>query len=162
MVLQDAWVFEGSIRDNLKFNNPDLTDQRMEEACRAVGIHDFISTLPQGYDTVISERSGLSAGQKQQVSIARAMLHSAPMIIFDEATSSVDTRTEKHIQSAVESMTVGKTSFLIAHRLSTIRDCDKIIVMKGGKLVETGTHEALLAKGGYYSELYNSQFENCE
>ena len=162
MVLQDAWVFEGSIRDNLKFNNPDLTDERMEEACRAVGIHDFISTLPQGYDTVISERSGLSAGQKQQVSIARAMLHSAPMIIFDEATSSVDTRTEKHIQSAVESMTVGKTSFLIAHRLSTIRDCDKIIVMKGGKLVETGTHEALLAKGGYYSELYNSQFENCE
>ena len=161
MVLQDAWVFEGTIRENLMFTSPGLTEERMIEACRAVGIHEFIESLPQGYDTPVGERSGLSAGQKQQISIARAMLHSAPMIIFDEATSSVDTRTEKHIQAAVERMTGGRTSFLIAHRLSTIRNCDKIIVMRDGKLVETGTHEELLAKGGYYYELYSSQFENC-
>ena len=161
MVLQDAWLMDGTVRENLMFNTPDLTDADLERACRSVGIHDFIASLPEGYDTRIGERSGLSAGQKQQIAIARSILKESPMIIFDEATSSVDTRTEKQIQSAVEKMTSGRTSFLIAHRLSTIADCDKIIVMKDGRLVESGTHEGLLAKGGHYAELYYSQFENC-
>ncbi len=161
MVLQDAWLFEGTVRENLRFNVPEIPDGDIEEACRAVGIHDFITTLPKGYDTVIGGNSGLSAGQKQQLSIARAILKNAPMIIFDEATSSVDTRTEKVIQSAVERLTDGRTSFLIAHRLSTIRDCDKILVMKDGRMVESGTHESLLESNGFYAELYRSQFENC-
>ncbi len=161
MVLQDAWLFDGTIRENLKFNVPDTPDEVIENACMAVGIHDFIMTLPKGYDTVIGGSSGLSAGQKQQLSIARAIVKDAPMIIFDEATSSVDTRTEKKIQSAVDSLTAGRTSFLIAHRLSTIRDCDKILVMKDGRMVESGTHESLLEMDGFYAELYRSQFENC-
>ncbi len=162
MVLQDAWLFEGTIRENLKFNVPEMSDEVIVEACKAVGIHDFITTLPLGYDTKVGGNSSLSAGQKQQLSIARAILKNAPMIIFDEATSSVDTRTEKVIQSAVERLTNGRTSFLIAHRLSTIRDCDKILVMKDGRMVESGTHESLLESNGFYAELYRSQFENCQ
>ena len=133
----------------------------MTQACKAVGIHDFIRSLPKGYDTVISESSGLSSGQKQQLTIARAIIHDAPMVIFDEATSSVDTRTEKLIQKATDDLTRGKTSFIIAHRLTTIRECDRIVVMRDGRIEEVGTHEELLARGGVYSGLYNSQFENC-
>lgn len=161
MVLQDAWLFDGTVRENLVFNDPDVSEEKMVSACRSVGIHDFIMSLPEGYDTVIGDSAGMSAGQKQQISIARAIIKDAPMIIFDEATSSVDTRTEKVIQKAVDGLTRGKTSFLIAHRLSTIRDCDLILVMKDGRMVESGTHESLLAENGFYADLYNSQFENC-
>ncbi len=161
MVLQDPWLFEGTVMENLKFNNADADDAAVEEACRAVGIHDYIMTLPDGYGTVIGDRTGMSAGQKQQITIARAIIKDAPMVIFDEATSSVDTRTEKRIQAAMETLTAGRTSFIIAHRLSTIRDCDLILVMRDGRIVETGTHESLLASGGFYRELYDSQFENC-
>ncbi len=161
MVLQDIWLFDGTIRENLSFNMGEIPEETMVSACRAVGIHDFIASLPEGYDTRISGTSGLSSGQKQQLSIARAIIRDAPMVIFDEATSSIDTRTEKLIQQAVGKLTDGRTSFIIAHRLSTIRDCDKIIVMNDGRLVESGTHESLLEAGGFYAELYNSQFENC-
>ncbi len=161
MVLQDPWLFEGTVRENLMFNNAEADEGKMEEACRAVGIHDYIMSLHEGYNTVISDRSGISAGQKQQLTIARAIIKDAPMVIFDEATSSVDTRTEKRIQAAMGTLTRGRTSFIIAHRLSTIRDCDLILVMRDGRIVETGTHESLLAAGGFYRELYDSQFENC-
>jgi ATP-binding cassette subfamily B protein len=162
MVLQDPWVFDGTVRDNLVFNGAEVSDEKIIEACKAVGLHDLIMSLPKGYDTVLSANTGLSAGQKQQLTIARAMILDAPMVIFDEATSSVDTHTEKKIQKAMEDLTHGRTAFMIAHRLSTIRDCDLILVMKKGCIVETGTHEELLAKGGFYSELYSSQFENCD
>lgn len=161
MVLQDIWLFDGTIRENLVFNKEGITEERIEEACRSVGIHDYIMSLPDGYDTVINEASGISSGQKQQLTIARALLSDAPMVIFDEATSSVDTRTEKTIQAAVDKLTAGRTSFIIAHRLTTIRGCDTILVMRDGRIVEVGTHQELMAKGGFYSELYNSQFENC-
>ncbi len=161
MVLQDPWLFEGTVRDNLVFNKRGVDDAAVEEACRLVGIHDYIMSLPEGYDTVLNDRSGMSAGQKQQMTIARAIIKDAPMVIFDEATSSVDTRTEKRIQKAMGTLTSGRTSFIIAHRLSTIRDCDLILVMRDGRIVETGTHESLLADGGFYRELYDSQFENC-
>lgn len=162
MVLQDPWVFDGTVRDNLVFNGADVPDERIIAACKAVGLHDLIMSLPNGYDTVLTPNTGLSAGQRQQLTIARAMILDAPMVIFDEATSSVDTHTEKKIQKAMEDLTDGRTAFMIAHRLSTIRDCDLILVMKRGCIVETGTHEELLAKGGFYSELYSSQFENCD
>ena len=161
MILQEPWIFDGTVRENLVFNTPGITDERMIEACKAIGIHDFIMTLPHGYDTVLNDRSGISVGQKQQITIARAIIRNAPMTIFDEATSSVDTRTEKKIQSAMELLTGGRTSFIIAHRLSTICGCDLIIVMKDGRVIETGTHDELLDAHGFYRELYNSQFENC-
>ncbi len=161
MVLQDVWLFDGTIRDNLVFNKEGVSDETVVAACRSVGIHDFIAGLPDGYDTVLNESAGLSNGQKQQLTIARAMIADAPMVIFDEATSSLDTRTEKVIQKALDRLTEGRTSFIIAHRLSTIRDCGKIVVMKDGRIEETGTHAELLARGGFYAELYNSQFENC-
>ncbi len=160
MVLQDTWVFEGTVRENLIYNTPDVTDERMKEACRAVGLDHFVRTLPQGYDTVLDDRIGLSQGQKQQLTIARAMIADRPMLILDEATSSVDTRTEQQIQSAMDRLMQGRTSFVIAHRLSTIRNSDLILVMKDGDIIESGTHDGLLAKNGFYVSLYNSQFED--
>lgn len=161
MVLQDTWLFEGTVRENIVYCKKGVTDAEIEQACRAVGIHHFIKTLPRGYDTVLSEESSLSAGQRQQITIARAMIQNAPMLILDEATSSVDTRTELHIQKAMDQLMEGRTSFVIAHRLSTIKNADIILVMKDGDIIESGSHEELLAKGGFYAELYNSQFEKA-
>ena len=160
MVLQDTWLFEGSYRENIAYGNKDVTDEQVKAACRLVGMDHFIMTLPDGYDTVLSDRSSLSAGQRQLLTIARAMVENAPMIILDEATSSVDTRTEALVQRAMDKLTEGRTSFVIAHRLSTIRDADLILVMDKGDVVESGTHKELLARDGLYRELYNSQFEN--
>lgn len=159
MVLQDTWLFEGTVRENLVYSKENVTDEELERACRAVGIHHFIRTLPQGYDTVLDDKSSLSAGQKQQLTIARAMIENAPLLILDEATSSVDTRTERIIQKAMDSLTEGRTSFVIAHRLSTIKNADVILVLKDGDVIGSGTHEQLLEEGGFYAELYNSQFE---
>ncbi|MBY7740520.1 ABC transporter ATP-binding protein [Paenibacillus polymyxa] len=160
MVLQDTWLFEGTIRENIVFSKEHVTDEQVEAACRAVGLHSFLKTLPQGYDTVLDDKANLSAGQKQLITIARAMIEDAPMLILDEATSSVDTRTELLIQQAMDRLTVGKTSFVIAHRLSTIKNADLILVMKDGNIIETGNHEELLGKNGFYADLYNSQFEH--
>lgn len=159
MVLQDTWLFEGTIRENIKYSKEYVTDEKVEEACKAVGLHHFIKTLPLGYDTVLDDKANLSSGQKQLITIARAMVENAPLLILDEATSSVDTRTEVLIQEAMDKLTVGKTSFVIAHRLSTIKNADLILVMKDGDIIESGNHEELLEKNGFYSELYNSQFE---
>ncbi len=161
MVLQDTWLFEGTIRENIAFSKEHVTDEQVEAACRAVGLHSFLKTLPQGYNTVLDDKANLSAGQKQLITIARAMIEDAPMLILDEATSSVDTRTELLIQQAMDRLTVGKTSFVIAHRLSTIKNADMILVMKDGDIIETGNHKELLAKGGFYADLYNSQFEHA-
>ncbi|MGN0098328.1 MAG: ABC transporter ATP-binding protein, partial [Candidatus Methanomethylophilaceae archaeon] len=162
MVLQDSWLFKGTVRENIAFTRTDVDDATVMEACEAVGIREFIESLPDRYDTVIDDRSGLSAGQRQQITIARAIVKDAPMTILDEATSSVDTRTEKRIQSAMDRLTRGRTSFVIAHRLSTIRNSDLIIVMKDGDVIESGTHEELLKADGFYRMLYDSQFEGCE
>ena len=159
MVLQDTWLFEGTIRDNLKFGNPNATDKEMIEACKMANVHHFITTLPGNYDMVLKEDSLVSQGQKQLLTIARAMIQNSPMLILDEATSSVDTRTEVLIQSAMDRLTKGRTSFVIAHRLSTIRNADQIIVMANGEVVEHGKHDELLAKGGFYASLYASQFD---
>lgn len=161
MVLQDTWLFEGTIRDNIIFSKVNVTDEQVEDASRAVGLHSFIKTLPQGYDTVLDDKATLSAGQKQLITIARAMIEDAPMLILDEATSSVDTRTELLIQQAMDQLTIGKTSFVIAHRLSTIKNADVILVMKDGDIIEMGNHVELLEKGGFYADLYNSQFEQA-
>lgn len=160
MVLQDTWLFEGTIRENIVYAKPGVTDQQVEEACRAVGLDHFVHTLPQGYDTVLNDRVNLSAGQKQLVTIARAMIEDAPLLILDEATSSVDTRTEALVQAAMDKLSENRTSFVIAHRLSTIRNADLILVLKDGDIVESGTHQSLLEKGGFYAQLYNSQFED--
>ncbi len=162
MVLQDTWLFEGTIKDNLVYNKEDISDEKLEEVCKAVGIHHFIMSLPDGYDTVLEDNDTLSAGQRQQLTIARAMLDTSPMLILDEATSSVDTRTELIIQKAMDDLAHNRTSFVIAHRLSTIKDADLIIVMRNGSIIEQGTHEELLAKGGFYQDLYDSQFEETE
>ena len=162
MVLQDSWLFEGTIRENIVYSMKDVSDERVEEACKMVGLHNYISGLPNGYDTVLSEDSNMSAGQRQLMTIARAMIQNAPLLILDEATSSVDTRTEQIVQDAMDLLTRGRTSFTIAHRLSTIRNADMILVMKDGDIVETGTHNELLEKGGFYSELWTSQFVNAE
>ena len=159
MVLQDTWLFEGTYRENIVYGKENVTDKQVRSACKAVGMDHFIMTLPDGYDTVLSDRSSLSAGQRQLLTIARAMVENAPMIILDEATSSVDTRTEALVQQAMYKLTEGRTSFVIAHRLSTIRDADLILVMEKGDVVESGTHEQLLKKDGLYKELYYSQFE---
>jgi len=159
MVLQDTWLFEGTIKQNIIYSKPGVSDEDVKDACRAVGIHHFIKTLPDGYDTVLNDNANLSAGQKQLITIARLMIQNAPLLILDEATSSVDTRTERIVQAAMDKLTHGRTSFVIAHRLSTIRNADVILVMKDGDIVESGNHEALLAQGGFYAELYNSQFE---
>lgn len=159
MVLQDTWIFEGSIKENIVFNQENISDEEVVEACRTVGLDHFINTLPKGYDTVLSEKDSLSDGQKQMITIARAIVQDAPILILDEATSSVDTRTEKLIQVAMDKLMEGRTSFVIAHRLSTIKNADKILVMNHGEIVEKGSHDELLNKGGFYADLYNSQFE---
>ena len=159
MVLQDTWLFEGTVRDNLVYNKTGVTDEQIEKACRACGIYHFIETLPKGFDTVLDDSIAVSAGQKQLLTIARAMIQDNPMLILDEATSSVDTRTELVTQQAMDALTANRTSFVIAHRLSTIRNADLILVLKDGDIIEQGTHEELLAHGGFYSELYMSQFE---
>ncbi len=159
MVLQDTWLFEGSVRENLVYNTPDVSDEKLDEACKSVGLDHFIKTLPNGYDTVLSDGVSLSQGQKQQLTIARAMIADRPMLILDEATSSVDTRTELQIQSAMDALMKGRTSFVIAHRLSTIKNSDMILVLKDGDVIESGNHEQLLEKEGFYAELYNSQFD---
>lgn len=158
MILQDTWLFDGTIRENLIYNKTDVTDEKLDRACDAVGLKHFIETLPQGYDTILNDALNLSEGQKQQLTIARAMIKDSPLLILDEATSSVDTRTELVIQSAMDKLTEGRTSFVIAHRLSTIRNADVILVMKDGDIIEQGNHEELLAQNGFYAELYNSQF----
>ncbi len=159
MVLQDTWLFEGTVRENLVYSKENVSDEEIVKACKAVGIHHFIHTLPHGYDTVLDDKTSLSSGQKQQLTIARAMIENAPLLILDEATSSVDTRTERIIQKAMDELTVGRTSFVIAHRLSTIKNADIIMVLKDGDIDSVGTHEQLLSLGGFYAELYNSQFE---
>ena len=158
MVLQDTWIFNGTVRENIAYSKPGVTDEQIISACKAVGLHHYIMSLPNGYDTVLDENSSLSAGQKQLLTIARAMVQDAPILILDEAISSVDTRTEELIQKAMDALTVDRTSFVIAHRLSTIRDADMILVMNHGDVIERGTHEELLAAGGFYADLYNSQF----
>ena len=162
MVLQDTWLFEGTIRDNLIYNQKGISDERVIEASKAVGIHHFIMTLPDGYDTVLDDTVTLSVGQKQLLTIARALLKDAPLLILDEATSSVDTRTEELIQKAMDRLMEGRTSFVIAHRLSTIRNADLILVMKDGNIIEQGNHEELMAQAGFYADLYNSQFTEDE
>ena len=161
MVLQDTWIFEGTIKENIAYSKEGVTDEQVIAASKAVGLHHFVTTLPDVYDTVLTNDNALSAGQKQLVTIARAIVEDAPMLILDEATSSVDTRTEALIQDAMNKLTIGRTSFIIAHRLSTIRNADLILVMQHGDIVESGTHDELLEKGGFYAELYNSQFEQA-
>lgn len=158
MVLQDTWLFEGTIKENLIYNQKDITDQAVVEAAKAVGVHHFIMTLPDGYNTVLDDTVSLSVGQKQLLTIARALLKDAPLLILDEATSSVDTRTEELIQKAMDKLMEGRTSFVIAHRLSTIRNADLILVMRDGNIIEQGNHDQLMEQGGFYADLYNSQF----
>lgn len=158
MVLQDTWLFEGTVRENLVYNMKNVTEDDLWRVCRACGLDKFVRSLSNGFDTVLSESINISAGQKQLLTIARAMLQNAPMLILDEATSSVDTRTELLIQRAMDELTQGRTSFVIAHRLSTIKNADLILVMKDGDVIESGNHETLMERGGFYADLYNSQF----
>jgi ATP-binding cassette subfamily B protein len=160
MVLQDAWIFNGTIRENIVYCKEGVTEDELDRVCEAAGLRHLISTLPDGYDTMVSDTSSLSVGQRQQITIARAMIQDSPMLILDEATSSVDTRTERTIQDAMDRLTEGRTSFVIAHRLSTIRNADLILVMNEGCIVEKGTHDELLDAGGYYRQLYDSQFSD--
>jgi len=161
MVLQDTWIFEGSVKENIIYCKQDVTDEEVISACKSVGLHHFIRTLPQGYDTVLDDKTSVSQGQKQLITIARAMIQNAPLLILDEATSSVDTRTERIVQDAMNKLTQGRTSFVIAHRLSTIKNADLILVLDKGDIIESGSHTELLNKGGFYAELYNSQFESA-
>ena len=161
MVLQDTWLFEGTVRENLVYNTENVSEEKIEAACKAVGLDHFIRTLPHGYDTILNDQVSLSQGQKQQLTIARAMIADKPMLILDEATSSVDTRTELQIQKAMDALMQNRTSFVIAHRLSTIKNADLIFVLKDGDIIESGNHEELLAKGGFYADLYNSQFDQA-
>jgi len=158
MVLQDTWLFEGTIKENIAYGNSKITEEQIIDVCKNAGIHHLIMSQPKGYDMVITEESNFSAGEKQLITIARAMLHNAPMLILDEATSSVDTRTEVIIQKAMDKLLKNRTSFIIAHRLSTIINADKIIVMKDGRIVEVGKHNELLELGGVYANLYKAQF----
>lgn len=160
MVLQDTWLFQGTLRENLVYNKKDVPDEVLERACRACGIWDFVQSLPQGFDTQLSEHLSISAGQKQLLTIARAMIQNRPMLILDEATSSVDTRTELVTQQAMDQLCQDRTSFVIAHRLSTIKNADLILVLKDGNVIEQGSHQQLLDQGGFYASLYNSQFEH--
>ena len=163
MVLQETWLRSGTIRENIAYGRPDATEDEIIAAAREAHAHSFIMRLPDGYDTIISEDGGnISQGQKQLLCIARVMLAHPPMLILDEATSSIDTRTEQRIQRAFAQLMQGRTSFIVAHRLSTIREADQILVMRAGHIIEQGRHEELLAKGGFYAELYNSQFATEE
>ena len=159
MVLQDTWIFEGTVKENIIYNKENVSDDDIIKVCKAVGLHHFINTLPKGYDTVLDENANISEGRKQLIAIARAMIKNSSMLILDEATSSVDTRTEILIQEAMDNLMEGRTSFIIAHRLSTIRNADLILVMNNGDIIESGTHDELLLQDGFYAELYNSQFE---
>ena len=159
MVLQDTWLFEGTVKENIVYNRKNISDEEVEEVCKEVGIHHFIKTLPQGYNSILNENDSVSAGQRQLLTIARGMLEDAPFLILDEATSNVDTRTEELVQKAMDKLTEGRTSFIIAHRLSTIKNADLILVMKDGNIIEQGNHEELMAQNGAYAELYNSQFQ---
>ena len=159
MVLQDIWLFEGTIKENLIFNQTTISDDEVQEAAKAVGVHHFIMTLPK--DTVLDDAVTLSVGQKQLLTIARALLKNSPLLILDEATSSVDTRTEELIQKAMDKLMEGRTSFVIAHRLSTIKNADLILVMKDGNIIEQGSHDVLMSQSGFYADLYNSQFESA-
>ncbi len=160
MVLQDTWLFEGTIKENIRYNKKDISDEQIQEACKVVGVDHFIRSLPKGYDSIIGDNDSMSAGQKQLLTIARGMIEDAPFLILDEATSSVDTRTEELVQKAMDKLTEGRTSFIIAHRLSTIKNADLILVMKEGNIIEQGNHEELIAQNGFYADLYNSQFES--
>ena len=163
IVLQDTNLFTGTIKENIKYGRLDATDEEVINAAKLANAHSFISMLPQGYDTMLTANgANLSQGQRQLISIARAAVHNPPVMILDEATSSIDTRTEIQIQSAMDNLMKGRTSFIIAHRLSTIKNADLILVMNHGDIVEQGSHEELLSKGGFYAELYNSQFEEVE
>ena len=159
MVLQDTWLFEGTVKENIIYNQKNVSDERVKEVCKEVGLDHFIRTLPKGYDSYLSENDSVSAGQRQLLTIARGMIQDSPFLILDEATTNVDTRTEELVQVAMDKLTEGRTSFIIAHRLSTIKNADLILVMKDGNIVEQGNHEQLMAKNGAYAELYNSQFE---
>ena len=159
MVLQDTWLFEGTIKENVIYNRENISDERVKGVCKEVGVHHFIKTLPHGYDSMLSENDSVSAGQRQLLTIARGMVENSPFLILDEATSSVDTRTEELVQKAMDKLTEGKTSFIIAHRLSTIKNADLILVVKEGNIIEQGNHEELMEQKGFYAELYNSQFE---
>lgn len=161
MVLQDTWLFEGTVKENLIFNQEHITDEQVLAAAKAVGVHHYIKTLPKGYDTVLDDSVTLSVGQKQLMTIARALLKDSPLLILDEATSSVDTRTEELIQKAMDKLMEGRTSFVIAHRLSTIRNADLILVMKDGNIIEQGNHQELMTQNGFYADLYNSQFTSA-
>ena len=160
IVFQEVTLFNSSVLENIRIGNLNATDEEVKQAAKAVGLHHYVKTLPEGYDTILNENANLSAGQKQLLTIARAMVEDAPMLILDEATSSVDTRTEEEIQRAMDRLMVGRTSFIIAHRLSTIKNADLILVMKDGDIIESGNHGELMEKGGFYADLYNSQFEN--
>ena len=159
MVLQDSWIFEASVRENITFGEENITDEELIDVCKRVNLDHFIRTLPQGYDTILNDKQSLSQGQLQLLTIARAMVSHAPMLILDEATSSVDTRTEIIVQDAMDELAKGRTSFVIAHRLSTIKNADLILVMKDWDIVEKGKHDELLAQDGFYAQLYNAQFE---
>lgn len=162
MVLQDTWLFGGTVKENIKYGNEKATDGEVIEAAKAAHVHHFIKTLPKGYNSILNEESSnVSAGQKQLLTIARVILANPKILILDEATSSIDTRTEIQIQKAMDNLMKGRTSFIIAHRLSTIKNADLILVMNHGDIIEQGTHEELLAKNGFYADLYNSQFEDC-
>ena len=160
MVLQDTWLFAGTVRENVVYSKEGVTDEELTDACEAVGLHHYVETLPDKYDTVLDDVSSISVGQRQQITIARAIVQNAPLLILDEATSSIDTRTERKIQEAMDRMMENRTSFVIAHRLSTIRNADVILMMKDGNVIEQGSHEELMRAGGAYCELYNSQFDN--
>ena len=159
MVLQDTWLFEGTVKENIRYNNSKITDKEIESVCKYIGLDHFIKTLPNNYNTVISENDNISAGQKQLLTIARGMCEKAPLLILDEATSNVDTRTEELVQKAMDKLMEDKTSFIIAHRLSTIKNADLILVMNEGNIIEQGSHDELMKKDGFYAKLYNSQFE---
>ncbi len=159
MVLQDTWMFEGTIMENIIYNRSDISEEDVYNVCKTVGLDHFIRTLPNGYNSKITDGDGISAGQKQLLTIARGMLDNVPFLILDEATSNVDTRTEELVSKAMDKLTEGKTSFIIAHRLSTIKNADLILVMKDGNIIEQGNHDELMSQSGFYAELYNSQFE---